>query len=255
MKLDWSKLIPPKRQGQSPGKRGAIGSLSRRSAQRLVFGLANSPRPWAYMATLTFRERVMDGRKQLARFQRLIASTLGSGVHSAWVREYQGRGAVHFHYLWCKEALSRCGGVTLHNICAVKRGRSSARIVRGPLDDLIVEAWCDAVGDTSPEFINFQRGGIVQEWEGENGCARYFGSYLAKQEQKELPEDAEKSGRWWWICQEAKPVPIGNAYLTAYNRDVPLSVIFDKEPLMDHVISNPKATFIPEWWKPRDTRS
>lgn len=198
------------------------------------------------MATLTFGQRIMDGRSQLARFFRQLTQPVFAGVHTAWVREYQERGAVHYHVLWDETIFMPFEGITLHNMVNIKRKGKTCPLVTGLLEAWIVEAWIVAVGDLSEEFIKFQWGGIVQPWVGENGASNYFGSYLAKAKQKELPSDAEKSGRWWWICREAKPVPVGKGYLANWHLPYPLSVIFDKESIMDSVVQD-LPTFIPKW--------
>lgn len=198
------------------------------------------------MATFTFRDRVMDGRAALRRFQRATPELHDGTYHYAWVREYQDRGAVHYHYMWDESIISDPRWITSYNMRCVKRRGGEHFIVEGALSDLIVESWIAAVGDVSEEFLAFQRGGIVQRWQGADGAARYFGSYLSKPEQKTLPEDAECTGRWWFVCPEAKPVPEGKAFATSWHLTRPLGVLFDREPLMDHIAADLPA-YVPRW--------
>ena len=173
----------------------------------------------------------MDGRAELARFFRRLSPDIFSGVHYAWVREYQERGSVHYHVLWDESLLSQRGSESTWHARFVGSGRGRREVIGGNLEGHIVQAWVGAVGDKSREFISFQEGGIVQKWEGESGASQYFGSYLGKASQKELPIDAEKCGRWWYVCPDAAPVQEGHGFLTAYDRPYPESVIFDKTRL------------------------
>ncbi len=198
------------------------------------------------MATLTYGTRTMDGRKDLARFFRQLTHPIFEGVHVAWIREYQERGAVHYHVLWDETIFRPHAGITLHNMVNVKRKGKLCPIVTGLLEAIIVEAWIVATGDLSEEFIRFQWGGIVQPIIGKNGAAAYFGSYLAKAKQKTLPEGAEQSGRWWWICPQAKPVPKGDGFLTQWHLPYPISTIFDGESVLDYIVPN-LPSFIPKW--------
>jgi hypothetical protein len=222
-----------------------VESLSKKSARRLVTALADAPKDWGVMVTLTFRERVVDGRPALKKWMRELRA-LGLGeLQWAWVREYQRRGAVHFHWLWEGEGLSKCGLLHEADWHPVGAGAKQRIVNRGRLERICVESWCKAVGDASSEFKSFQQGGIVERLESENGAAHYFGSYLAKWEQKVLPEGAEGCGRWWAVSKSAKAERPVRMFLTGWPFRAPYAQVFDKSKLDGMLSSEPQANPMP----------
>ena len=202
------------------------------------------------MATFTFRERVMDGREQMKSLQLGMKSEGMGDLHYCWVREYQERGAVHYHFLMEREGLERRGWLAGRWLETVGTGKKARTVVRGPLEDRLVRLWISAVGDCSEEFRAFQWGGIVEPFRAEDGATRYFASYLSKAEQKTLPADAETTGRWWYVCPKAKPVPISRGHLTGWTRPIPLNTLFDKYEMEEHYTCRELPTFIPKHWRP-----
>jgi len=218
--------------------RGDVGDLSAKSARRLLFGLANSPRDWGAMATLTFRECQDDGLPSLRRFARILRNRGFAHLHWAWVREYQGRGAVHYHAVWEKDGLQAGGFLESRFEDTVGKGGRARAVIRGPLESRIVQAWTEAVGDLTTEFQRFQWGGIVEPLKEDTSIVRYFASYLGKAEQKARPEGSKARGRWWWIDPRAKPVPVWRGYATGWPFEKPFSVVFDGAQMHDYVSSS-----------------
>ena len=247
IKIDWTGFFAAGREGGRGGQRGKVESLSEKSLRRLAFALGASPRAWGAMATLTFRETVVDGRKALKRFQRLMNAKGYADLHHGWVREYQGRGSVHYHYLWEREGLEARGLLGNDSLETIQRKKAQRQLIRGVFERDVVEAWSDAVGDTSEEFEAFQWGGIVELLAEGDSASRYFGSYLGKEEQKTLPEGAGSCGRWWWICRAAAPQPVDEVEVIGYPFRKPFSHVFDAtklivQPLTESHETLPKGT-------------
>lgn len=63
-----------------------------------------------------------------------------------------------------------------------------------------------SVGCHSPSTTAFQKGGIVEFFDGPEGAGRYFAKECSKREQKVLPERyAAGLGRWWWLAPRWQP--------------------------------------------------
>jgi len=221
--------MPGKR--DSEAVRGEVTGFSDKSMRRLVFALENAACDFGVMATLTFRELILDGRSALAIFQREIKRGPLARVPFAWVREYQERGAVHYHYLFALKELEEIGWLDKANFATRSRKGVERTIVKGPLEQEIVRAWTKATGDDSEEFRRFQNGGIVELFETKTGASKYFASYLGKEHQKTLPAGANVTGRWWFLSPEAKPIPPENVWLTDYPFATPYNTIFDASKL------------------------
>lgn len=240
-KVDWSGIIgrPPTPPGEVP--RGTIGSMSKKSARRLTCALLDAPKDWGVMVTLTFREVVLDGRPALRRWMRLLRERGLGHLQWGWVREYQARGSVHYHWLWEREGLASAGLLSEVRPRPYRPGQVSRLVVGGPLERRVVDSWSEAVGDTSQEFQRFQQGGIVELLEHATSAGRYFGSYMAKQEQKTLPAGGEKCGRWWAMSEIAKPKPGKRMWLTGWPFNVPLGTVFDNRKL-EGMVSDERPT-------------
>lgn len=233
--VNWGATAPRPSGDRSTATRGAVENLSAKSARRLTWALSEAPEDWGVMATLTFQEIVFDGRKVLKRFQRLLQGSPLEKLQHAWVREYQERGSVHYHYLWERRGLESLGWLANGNLQAIRRKGKEVSLVRGPLESLVVNAWSKAVDDHQVEFASFQWGGIVEVLQTENGAAHYFGSYLSKMDQKVLPEGAQKSGRWWYICPKGRKRVMRPGTLRGWPFAKPFSMVFDKEKLKGYL--------------------
>lgn len=228
--------------------------MSEKSGRRLVFALLNAPRDFGVMATLTFRQRVMDGRVPLREFLSFMRNSPLCGTDYAWVREYQSRGAVHYHFLFERDRLAELGLISEDKLERVCRKGKVRWLVRGELEEWITRWWRASVGDYSDEFWSFQHGGIVELLADGDSAAKYFGSYLGKADQKTLPDDAEKSGRWWFVSPSAKPQIHSTGHLTAWHKPLPLNTVFDKQQLEEHYTLRQLEPVIPKHWRVRDWR-
>ena len=112
--VEGEPFVIPWRFGRRRAPRGAISGLSRSSARRLEFIVANGASPLCCIATLTYRENPRDGetvaarnlrvaersKADLNRFLTCVRKEIGQYV---WVQEVQERGVVHFHVLCERE--------------------------------------------------------------------------------------------------------------------------------------------------------
>jgi hypothetical protein len=159
--------------------RGKIRAWSVTSARRLAFITANADLFFRSHLTLTYRavqeswESVGDRnlrfvkrcRADLHRFLRCIRREIGEYL---WVREFQQRGAVHFHVLSELE---------------VAQERAAA-------------AWCRATNQAHDEAV-LRHGVQADAIRSQNGARSYVSRYIGKERQKELPEGVDGAGRWW----------------------------------------------------------
>lgn len=94
------RLLNRQAVGEQPC-RGVVTHWSRRSRRRMGQMVASVP--WSgssvrLFVTLTFAERELDGRRELQAFRARLLRRWPM-VKAFWWREYQRRGAVHFHLL------------------------------------------------------------------------------------------------------------------------------------------------------------
>lgn len=190
-RLRWpgeAELMPARLQGGrrggggastgSGGDRGRVGELSRKSAKRLAFVVANAATRFRSLLTLTYRAvfaGVEDGirnarivrrsKADLNRFLSCMRRELGAYL---WVQEFQQRGVIHYHVI--------CEGE--------------------PSQDRVSLVWCrsiDALDDDSAR----RYGAKVDPIRGEREARVYLGVYVGKQRQKMLPAGVKAAGRWW----------------------------------------------------------
>jgi hypothetical protein len=145
--------------------------------------------------------------------------------------EFQRRGVVHFHVVFEEDFLRDRGWLAECYVETIKRKGKETRILRGPFEAIIVRRWIMAVEDTDLAFLRFQRGGIVELFRTANGAACYFGSYLAKADQKTLPFGLDGCGRWWAISRNATPKWERSGRLTKWNTEQQWAHVFDKSKL------------------------
>lgn len=120
--------------------------------------------------------------------------------------EFQGRGVIHYHVFIERQCLAERGWLDSSHMVSSTRQRRLTTIIRGPLDTRLYLAWVAAVGDRSPEFLAFQRGGIVELLRTPDAAARYIAKEAGKRAQKRLPEGVKACGRWWYLSPAGKPV-------------------------------------------------
>lgn len=163
-------------------KRGAVRELSDQSKCRMAASLADLLAPYQYMATLTVgREWSRDGRDfkhALDRFliwfmRRQRALSDEPDVQSVfWFLEFQARGAPHVHFFYT-ERVPWKESATKWAECIDPMGESP-------------EMW-----RTSTKFERL-RGGRA-------AIGAYAAKYARKSQQKQVPPDYEKVGRFWGV--------------------------------------------------------
>lgn len=210
------------------GKRGIVGDASGKSLRRASFFLENSAARWSWMTTLTFRVEHANPKGCLRQWMSYFPCFSSQRYDWAWFMEFQQRGVVHFHVFWGADCVAAVGLLWGYHYTPRRRHGRLVDIVCGEAADCIADGWISVVGDSSPEFDAFQRGGITEVFATEDGPGRYMAKYAAKKEQKVLPEGQEPLGRWWYISAHAMPVPCGTVPITRYPFDKPLSLIYNK---------------------------
>lgn len=216
---------------RSCSTRNTITDMSSKSAKRLLFCIANAPKQWGVMVTLTFRV-CPEWPKDI--FREWVRKMQKQGLCRegwAWVMEFQRRGVIHFHVLFCADVLQRTGLYQPRYIRSVQRNGSEVSLLRGPFDDRVCDAWITSVGDCESSFINFQRGGICEVLRTTDGAARYFAAYCSKKEQKTLPDWLKGCGRWWYVSPDQAPKETATATLTHWPFLIPFACVFDKAEL------------------------
>jgi hypothetical protein len=208
-----------------PFFRGKITDMSKRSRIRAAWAFANAPRDWAAMAVLTFRENPPCPKAALRKFVRKFRLFFGPSYQWAWVMEFQSRGVVHFHIFLERRILKRHAW---HVEKLIRRGKE-VDLVRGGLEELIVTMWASAVGDDHPDFLRFQRGGIIELLRSPDAAARYVAKEASKRAQKVLPEWLEGAGRWWWLSPAGKPRRQKVITIKRWPYDRPYALIFDTD--------------------------
>jgi len=177
------------------------------------------------MIVLTFREAPAEPKAALRKFVRQFRLLFGQNVQWGWVMEFQARGAVHFHIFFERRLLKRYGW---HVERVIRRGKV-VDLVRGGLEELIIHKWVSSVGDSHPDFLRFQRGGIIELLRSPDAAARYVAKEAGKRAQKMLPELIDGAGRWWWLSPAGKPRPLKTITLARWPYDRPYRLIFDTE--------------------------
>lgn len=211
--------------------RNTISDLSKKSAKRLLFAIANAPGHWLAMVTLTFRWCPLDPKKVFRKWVTLMQKQGLCHKGWLWVLEFQERGVPHFHVLFVADELTPRGFTNPSYIHRISRNGKEISLLRGPFERRCVDAWANAVGDTSDEFLDFQNGGICEILQNADSASRYFGSYFAKHEQKTLPEGHPRIGRWWWCSSDQEPQESATATLKAWPFLIPFGVVFNKTEL------------------------
>jgi len=180
------------------------------------------------MVTLTYprewREFAPDGptcRKHVERFKSRWARRWGEPVVGVWVREFQQRGAPHFH---CYLGLP--GGVTadeyvelsartqrrkrLEREMSKYEARRQAGFLTGEFGRWLLSAWSGSVR-TAPGSLHarfgadvapmFWAGSAAEFAAGDDENWRRVAEYLWRESgkfgQKTVPEDFASPGRWW----------------------------------------------------------
>lgn len=197
----------PIHSGHPKPKRGLIRSMSVRSQIRAAFQISNSPANFDLMTTLTFRVSHPEPKESLRQW--CLSCLLNQPPDPAWgwAMEFQARGVVHYHVIHNLAQLTRDLPQLWVEWSEFKRKGQPRKVLQGSLGRRMQDWWIAAVGDSSSEFLRFQRGGITEMVARPELTGRYLGSYVAKAAQKTLPDCEPPQGRWWWLSEAARPTP------------------------------------------------
>jgi hypothetical protein len=230
----------PLSSARQKGKRGIIRSMSARSRIRAAWCIANSPKDFDLMTTLTFRERHPEAKECLRAWCLAARLNRPEQVPWGWAMEFQERGVVHFHIVHRTEQLFRDFKISWAKWAWYERRGQQREILQGRLGKLLQDMWIAAVGDETQEFLRFQRGGITERMSKPELTARYLGGYLGKGAQKNLPEDEPPQGRWWWLSPAARPLPGKTLPVLTWPLEKPHRLIHDKAKLgLDWSVDGP----------------
>jgi len=151
------------------GIRGEITGWSKASKRRLRSVLANAGVEWRTFAHLTYpAEFPKDGDVVKRHLKRFLDAARRKGMRAyVWVLEFQERGAPHLHVL-------------------ADVGQSE-----GFNKDWVADTWARVAG------ADRQAGTRVESVYSQEAVASYLRSYLAKADQKTVPEDFANVGRMW----------------------------------------------------------
>jgi hypothetical protein len=225
-----------------------IQGMSLKSRLRAAWQFGNAPHDWWAMLTLTFREQPSEPKAAFDTFTRAMRHQFNLRGQWGWIMEYQSRGVVHYHVFFGADLCDSLGFLgPIRHESVVRNGKRTS-ILRGNLDDWIVRQWIRAVGDTSEEFSQFQRGGILEAFRCGNAAAKYIAKEATKREQKELPPGVNGGHRWWWLSKEGTPRPVATGKLHEWPLKQPLSRVFDKHKLgasfqLERVESGPSKRY------------
>lgn len=181
--------------------RGRVREFSARSRSRLraaALDLGEFYDP-DLLLTLTYpgdwRTVAPDGpscRRHLKAFRKRLERYLASlGVtdwSALWFREFQRRGAPHFHLLLWGAGLS---------CLDIRQARRWLAV-----------AWAELVAHPDPrEFAKHRKAGTGLEVCRSKSFA-YAVSYATKPHQKQVPDDFDRPGRWWGLWRASVPAPV-----------------------------------------------
>lgn len=165
------------------GARGEISAFSAASRRRLSRYIGNCDAAYLYLGTLTVRDWSPDGsvfKQHLDRYlvwfmraQKRAAEQRQPGSGAAkrssvlWWLEFQERGAPHVHFLYTER---------------VRWQEASA-------------AWARAINDMSVQSTATR----FEKIKDPQAMPAYIGKYAAKWEQKAVPAEYHKVGRFWGV--------------------------------------------------------
>lgn len=150
------------------GRRGTITSFSAASARRLLFCARNFP-SLTVMVTLTYPgEYPVDGRQVMNHWRRMRQWLVRNGNPAGlWFKEFQARGAPHFHVFMPTEVPKAA----------------------------VAEAWYSIVG--SGDLRHLRAGTRTERLRNPEAAGAYAAKYASKSLQKEVPEEFQNVGRFW----------------------------------------------------------
>jgi hypothetical protein len=171
------KLTSGLRAQAGGGVRQAITGLSSDSARRLKFQARNIT-GMVTLLTLTYPHEFPTDGPTTKNHLRVFCQWLSrQGLGGLWILEFQKRGAPHYHLFL--------------------NGRLPYQAIN--------EAWYSIVGSEDPKHL--KAGCKVEAIRQPHAMAAYAAKYVAKQEQKDVPEGFEHVGRFWGLFGGVKATP------------------------------------------------
>ena len=212
----------PKRRGQKR-EGDTIKTISRASIKNAQFILANTEVEFSSLITLTYPKTYpTNGKIVNAHFRALherMRRRFGSQNYFS-VREFQKRGAAHFH-IAIDIDLAELGDVETVTRGKMSRRRAKFNTVK-PIQNWLFEAWVDiiskpkkgwsglSVGDIdamAKAYYEYNSGVSWEVMRKKDGAKRYLVKELSslKSYQKRIPEGFEAPGRTFLYNPEVKP--------------------------------------------------
>lgn len=149
-------------------RRGSISYWSRRSRKRLIFLLRNTSDSWKILITLTYPgEYPKDLKISQRHLNAFLQFLRRQGAKYIWVKEFQERGAVHYH-IFTDKYIDK---------------------------DQVAYRWYEIVG--SGDVRHLQAGTRVEYIKCQGLVYKYISDYIAKADQKAVPDDVYNVGRFW----------------------------------------------------------
>lgn len=209
-RLKWpvTKEPPP------PPENRERGSLSQSVKSRLnsAFNLGNAETSWLAMATLTYRVAPSDYetlKSHRSKFLDRMRKRFGEFDY-AWILEFQKRGAAHFH-IFIGDGGELGALIKSEPTRTKKRKGVETEILTGDVAEYVTEAWIEIVGDDSPKFLKFQRGGILEKMRSPDAAGRYAAKEAAKRCQK---ESSFPVSQWWGMSRKLKALARGETEIS-----------------------------------------
>lgn len=185
-------------------ERAPIGAWTREMGDALTFLAANCGVEWTGIVLFTYPEGFdTDGALVKADLNRVFTGLRKRWGKAAyiWVREYQERGATHFHCLVSWEVQARA---------EYWRDDQQKHVTIDPVMEAHAhDLWCRSVQRRHPVPST----GLIVRWElvrDKEGGAKYMAEYAAKDKQKKIPAGHTNTGRWWMPSHGCKARPIGS---------------------------------------------
>jgi len=159
-----NRVVP----GNKTGYRGLIKEFSRKSQRRFQLLIRNTQHKFRFLVHLTYpAEYPVDIREAQRHLHTFLVWYRRKGGIYVWVKEFQSRGAVHFH------------------ICI------DQWIQKNELSN----KWYEIVG--SGDINHLKSGTRVEAIKNRNHAAAYMCGYFKKSTQKVVPDNVENVGRFW----------------------------------------------------------
>lgn len=176
---------PP--EARVPTPRTAIWEFSRKSRARLRHLCRNGGHVVRSQYLLTYHNQSpIDGRavkRDLDRWLKAARRILGADLAYLWALEFQGRGVPHFHIFL-----------------------SAPASPGSPLQRKLAAAWVRITQGTKEQLRFHCRRVNWIKWDMDDG-SYLEKNYIAKREQKDVPDHYSNVGRFWGASRNFAPVP------------------------------------------------